>query len=211
MQYLKPKQYYVDLYDKHTVERCRRAEKRSSDTDVPEAKKVTKREAKAIVNHVNELMLTFEKGERWANKDKTINDWMERDRKKDEFIESANAPEDIRCLTCRNHLKVESKQLWHGGSDEDERILFMYECPNQCLPRRAFFNDGEEWRSKPHLCTKCNNPTKSEVSDDDVKMVTTYTCPSCKYVEVDEYEWSKQEDEYDEHFAADRDRFCLSE
>jgi len=175
MEYLKPKQYYIDLYDKRTVEICRRAENRSTDTDVPEAKKVSKKEAKAIVNHVNELMLTFEKGERWAKKDQTINDWMQRDRQRDEFLESANPPEDIRCLTCRNHLKVDSKQLWHGEDDKEDRILFMYECPNQCLPRRAFFNDGEEWRSKPHLCIKCSSPTKAEVSDDEVKMVTTYT------------------------------------
>lgn len=211
MRYLKPKQYYIDLYDKHTVERCRRFESDKTIPDVPEGKKVSKKELKAINDWAHDLMLTFEKGERWSNKDRTIHDWMERDRKRDEFLESANPPEDIRCLTCRNQLKVDFKQLWHGDEDKEDRILFMYECPNKCLPRRAFFNDGEEWRSKPHLCVKCKSPTKSEVNDDKVKMITTYTCTRCMHVEVDEYEWSKKEDEYDEHFAADRDRFCLSE
>lgn len=77
MLHLKPKQYYINLYDKYTAERCRRAENRPTETDVPRDKKVTKKEAKAVVNYVNNLMLTFEKGERWANRDKTINDWME--------------------------------------------------------------------------------------------------------------------------------------
>lgn len=198
-EYLKSKQYYIDLYDKHTVETCRRFESNRTVPDVPRGKKVSKKEAEAISNWAHDLMLTFEKGERWSNKDRTIHDWMERDRKRDEFLESANPPEDIRCLTCRNQLKVDFRQLWHGDENKEDRILFMYECPNKCLPRRAFFNDGEEWRSKPHLCVKCKSPTRHETTDNKVKMVTTYTCINCKHIEVDE------------HFAADRDRFCLSE
>jgi len=211
IEHLKSKQYYIDLYDKHTVERCRRLEKNQSETEIPKDKKVTKKEAEAVKNYVHELMLTFEKGERYLNKEKTINEWMERDRQRDELLESARPPEDIRCLTCRNRLAVLDKQLWHGDEDKSDRVLFMFECPNKCLPRRAFFNDGEEWRSKPHLCVKCANPTKEAVTDDKEKMITTYTCTKCKHVETDEYVWSKTEDEYDEHFAEDRDRFCLTE
>jgi len=210
MEYLKTRQYYVDLYDKHTVEKCRRIESYKGENP-PKAKGITKKEAKAASDWAHELMLIFEKGERWANRDRTINDWMDRDRQRDEFLESANPPEDIRCLTCRNQLKVDSRQLWHGDEGKEDRILFMYECPNKCLPRRAFFNNGEEWRSKPHLCIKCSVPTKAEMIDDKIKMVTTYTCSSCKHVEVDEYVWSKKDDEYDKNFATDRDRFCLTD
>jgi len=211
IQYLKPKQYYIDLYDKHTVERCRRFDSNRTVPDVPRGKKISKQEAEVVSNWAHDLMLTFEKGERWANKDKTIHEWMERDRQRDELLESANPPEEIRCLTCRNHLTVDSKQLWHGDEKKLDRVLFIFECPNKCLPRRAFFNDGEEWRSKPHLCIKCNSATTHEVTDDKVKMITTYTCSNCKYAEVDEYVWSKKEDEYDEHFVTDRERFCLTE
>lgn len=211
MQYLKPKQYYIDQYDTFTVETCRRLESNRTIPDVPRGKKVSKAEVEAISNWAHDLMLTFEKGERWANKDRVISEWMERDRQKDHLLETAEPPEDIRCLTCKNHLKVESKHLWDSDDNKSDRVLFMFECPNKCLPRRAFFNDGQEWRSKPHLCTRCSNPTKTEVKDDKKKMVTTYTCTSCKHVEVDEYVWSKKEDEYDEHFAADRDRFCLTD
>jgi len=38
-QHLKPQQYYSDLYDKHTVEQCRRTEqsfkKQDTDPEVP--------------------------------------------------------------------------------------------------------------------------------------------------------------------------------
>lgn len=210
-QHLKQKQYYIDLYDKHTVEMCRYFESNKVSPDVPKGKKVDVKQLQAITDWAEDLMLTFKKGERWENKNKTINEWMEKDRQRDELLESTNPPEDIRCLTCRNQLKVDSKQLLHGDDKKPDRILFIFECPNKCLPRRTFFNDGEEWRSKQHVCAQCRGVTKHKVTDDNVKMVTTYTCVSCKYVEVDEYEWSKKEDEYDEHFAADRDRFCLSD
>ncbi|MCB9815841.1 hypothetical protein H6786_00460 [Candidatus Nomurabacteria bacterium] len=211
MEYLKPKHYYTDLYDKHTVERCRRIESTNSMPDADRPKKVSKKEAEAINDWAHNLILTFEKGSRWSNKEKTINDWMERDRRRDELLESAKAPEDIRCLTCRNRMEPNHRQLWHGDEDKPDRVLFMYDCPNQCLPRRAFFDDGKEWRSTPHLCARCGNPTNHTVSDDKEKMVTTYTCPTCHHVEVDEYVWNKPEDEYDEHFATDRDRFCVSD
>jgi transcription elongation factor Elf1 len=211
MQYLKPNQYYIDLYDKFTVEKCRRLESNRTIPDVPRGKKVSKKEAEAISNWANDLMLTFEKGERWANKSRIINEWMDNDRQKDTLLESAQPPEDVRCLTCRNHLTVDSKHLWDSEDNKSDRVLFMFECPNKCLPRRAFFNDGQEWRSKPHLCVRCSSHTTTEVTDDKKKIITTYTCQSCKHVEVDEFERSIKEDDYDENFATDRDRFCLTD
>ncbi len=211
IQHLKDKQYYIDLYDKHTVERCRGMEKRYVEDDPPPRnKKMSKEQDRAIREWAHNLMLTFEKGERYLNRDKTINDWMEADRKKDELYENAKAPDDIRCLTCRNRLTPTFKELWYE-TDKPERVLFMYDCPNKCLPRRAFFNDGEEWRIKQHVCKECGSPTRHTADDDGTKLITTYTCTKCKHIERDEMVWTKHEDEYDEHFAEDRDRYCLSE
>ena len=209
--YLKNHQYYIDLYDKHTVELCRSIERNRVVPEVPKRLKVSKQEAIAVSDTFHNFHLKLTKGERYLKKDETIAQWMNADRARDELLESATPPEDIRCLTCWNRLSVIHKDLWHGDTNTPERVLFMYECPNQCLPRRAFFNDGEEWKRKPHRCSHCTHETKQTMSDDGVTMVTTYTCPQCKYVEADEYVWSKQTDEYDEHFAADRDRFCLTE
>lgn len=210
-EHLKPKQHYIDLYDKHTVERCRRREERFLADDAPRDKKMSKEQVEAVKEWAHNLVLTMEKGERYLNRDKTIQDWMDEDRRKDDLYENAQAPEDIRCLTCRNRLTPTYKELWYEG-DKPERVLFMYDCPNKCLPRRAFFNDGEEWRVKPHVCKNCSTPTTHTAEDDGKKLITTYTCSKCKHVETDEFEWSlKKEDEYDEHFATDRDRYCLSE
>lgn len=186
-------------------------EKRYVKDDSPSRnKKMSKEQDRAIREWAHNLILTFERGERYLNRDKTIQEWMASDQTLDDLYENAQAPEDIRCLTCRNRHTPTFKQLWHDG-DKPERVLFMYDCPNKCLPRRAFFNTGEEWRIKQHVCKQCDSPTKHTADDDGTKLVTTYTCAKCKYIERDEMVWPKHEDEYDEHFAEDRGRYCLSE
>ncbi len=210
---LKSYQYYADLYDRFTVERCRRSEEFfKKDKDEKELSEgVTKEQTAAIKNFALELCLRIEAGERYINREKTIREWMDRDRKKDELYESAQPPEDIRCLTCRNRLKVTWKDLWSLG-DKEDRVLFMFDCPNKCLPRRAFFNDGEEWRTDPDPCLKCSMPlTKTSEEKTDGYLVIS-TCSSCGNVEREEHEWFKpKEEEIDLSFAKDRDRFCLTE
>lgn len=212
-KYLKSQQNYVDLYDQHTVDMCRRTEQsfKNKDTDPPLAKGITEEEAKGVKRFAMKWYLHMEMGERYLNKEKTIQEWMETDRRKDELYESAQAPEDIRCLTCRNRLKPTFKELW-SEIDKPDRVLFMYDCPNQCLPRRAFFSDGEEWRVKPILCPKCDTALDHKTDDNGEKLVTTRTCSKCGYSESDEMVWThKKDDGVDESFAKDRDRFCMTD
>ena len=61
------------------------------------------------------------------------------------------------------------------------------------------------------MCLTCNLVLKHKAVDDKKKLVITYSCPKCKYVEHDEIVWSeKKEEKLDENFAVDRDRFCLT-
>ncbi|MFA6608446.1 MAG: hypothetical protein WCT07_00860 [Candidatus Paceibacterota bacterium] len=210
--YLKDRQEYIDRYDRMTVGRCRRLEKsyNEKDTSLPKVKGVSKKQAEHMRKVVADLFLHFETGEMYLNKEKTIQEWMDSDRKRDELYESAQAPEDMRCLTCRNRLKPTFKELWSELNKED-RVLFMYDCPNQCLPRRAFFSDGEEWRVKPDLCPHCNSLLKRSEKNTSEKLVTTFTCSKCKYSKTEDYIWTKKEaEDIDENFAIDRDRFCLT-
>ncbi|KND50519.1 MAG: hypothetical protein AB202_02615 [Parcubacteria bacterium C7867-007] len=208
---LKSYQHYADLYDRFTVERCRELEALSireiTDEELPEG--ITKERAGAIMKWACDMRVRFTAGERYLKREETIRDWMDRDRKKDELYESAEAPEDIRCLTCRNRMKPTCKDLW--DLDDKERVLFMYDCPNQCMPRRAFFNDGEEWRTKPKLCVNCTEPVITTSEERPNGYATVNTCTECGHLQTDEHEWHKEEDVYDENFAKDRDRFCLTE
>ena len=212
-KYLKSHQYYSDLYDRHTVDMCRRTEQsfKDKDTDPPLAEGITEEEAKGVKKFAMKWYLHMEMGERYLNKEKTIQEWMETDRRKDELYESAQAPEDIRCLTCRNRLKSTFKELW-SEIDKPDRVLFMYDCPNKCLPRRAFFSDGEEWRVKPILCPTCDIALDQKADDNGEKLITTRNCSKCGYSESDEMVWThKKDDGVDENFANDRDRFCMTD
>lgn len=210
---LKPHQHYIGTYDRHTVEMCRRTEQLfdKDDTPLPKTKGVSKKQAERVEAWAKEWYLHMKTGDRYLNKEKTIREWMDADRKRDELMESTEVPEGIRCLSCRNLVKPGFKQLW-SDLDKPDRILFMYDCPNKCFPRRAFFSDGEEWRIKPDLCPSCDVPLDHKADDNGKKLVTTRTCPKCKYVETDEYEWThKKEEVFDANFAKDRDRFCLTD
>ncbi|MEX0909750.1 MAG: hypothetical protein WDZ75_00470 [Candidatus Paceibacterota bacterium] len=217
MMYLKPKQHYIDRYDELTVEKCRRLEKTHQEglkKDPPKVKgkKIPKKAAAHVRDYAHHFMMFFEKGEAYVNKEKTIQKWMERDRALDELLDSAKPPEDIRCLTCRSLTKVTNKHIHSEGIDEKDRVLFMFECPNGCLPYRAFFNDGEEWKSKPILCPKCKSDMDHDVQRKGNTITTIDTCTNCKYVAKDSFTLSSEEEKkVDKNYAKDRDRFCLSD
>lgn len=211
MTYLKDETYYSDLYDRFTVERCRRLEEQWKEKDAnPQDDKEETEEEKRMEKVVRELFIFAETGERYLDKKQRIREWMERDQRYDDLYENAQAPADIRCLMCRSRVIPGHKQLW-TETDKPDRMLFIYDCPNNCLPHRMFFSDGEEWRRKPKPCPKCLADLEEKIEDDTKKMITTSTCTKCDYTNVDEYEWSyNKEEEIDLNFPKDRDRFCLT-
>ena len=215
MKHLRPEIYYNDLYDRFTVEECRRFEKQFQQSNYPEKNKakgqLRKKFAKEVVDPT---IMYFVKAERFADKEKTIRKWMDRDRKLDEFFETAEAPKHIHCLTCGRLMKVIYKDLRQAVfDDEKNRVLFMYECPNKCLPRRAFFDDGKEYVPKPHLCPKCQNHLEEKKGKQlKNKIVINEICHNCGYKHKRIYKFSNpKKKKIDSNFAKDRAHFCLSE
>ena len=214
---LKDKQYYIDLYDRHTVDRCRDLERIYSEPMKNPPLIKGKQPSKKMMDTVSKMglqwVMMFETGERYLNKENTIREWMDNDKREDELYETAEAPENIRCLTCRNILKPTFKQLW-SENGKTTRVLFMYDCPNKCLPRRAFFSDSEEWRIKPDPCPNCGTSLKHKDATTEEKFITIFICPNskCGYSKNSEIVRTvKQDEKIDEKFSTDRDRFCLSD
>lgn len=215
-KYLKDRQHYIDLYDRHTVERCRNLERLYSEPiknpPLISGKKPSKQMTESVTKMALNWSMMFETGERYLNKEKTIQEWIDTDKRKDDLYENVQAPDNIRCLTCRNLLKATFKDLWSREGKEN-RMFFMYDCPNKCLPRRAFFSDGEEWRPQPDPCPNCHTPLRPKDASTKDKFITEYACPNskCRYTKTSEIEKTIERNEIDENFAADRDRFCLTE
>ena len=65
------------------------------------------------------------KGERYCRKKLAIQEWIERDRKRDEKLANAQEPQDMLCLDCSKRMRLEFKYLY--DFDEDNlRVLFFF-------------------------------------------------------------------------------------
>jgi hypothetical protein len=214
-KHLKDITYYGDLYDRHTVERCRRlVHLHSQPMKHPPlimGKKPSQRMIEVVSSMALDWSLMFEKGDRYIHKEEMIRDWMAKDEAKDRLYESAKPPAEVRCLKCRGIMNLLDKYLWSGGLNEPDRVLFMFDCPNGCVPRRAFYDNGEEWKSKPDLCLKCGKNLKVEDKTTEAKFITHYKCLSCGYAKTDELKrTANRKEKPDPDFEADRAKFCLS-
>lgn len=212
MQHLKEKQYYIDLYDKFTIERCREAVRYHEEIDdsiFEKAKeKPTPDEIARVKYATREMYLYFTTGEEYKAKSKTVNEWMERDRQLDHRVEVAEEPQLIRCKTCTSKMTCTSRDIWSST----DKVQFFFECPNKCLPHRIVYEDGTEYKSKPNLCEKCGHEMTHDSEKLNEHLVTTiYSCTKCDHSYTDELDLTPEEEVVDPEFEKDRERFCLSE
>ncbi|MEK7554430.1 MAG: hypothetical protein AAB518_00375 [Patescibacteria group bacterium] len=215
-KYLRPKQEYIDRYDRYTVEKCRWWLSHSIDTKSlakdPNEKKLSEKEEKQALAYINHLHNYFYTGERYIKKEETIREWMREDEARDKFFEAAKAPENITCLTCGRLTFVSSKHLNMGWDKKPDTILFFYDCPLGHIPHRAFYENGEEFRHDPPRCPKCKTPVNEEDTVTDAAFITNVTCPKCDYTDTSEIKRTvHEESKPDPDYAKDRARFCLSE
>lgn len=213
MTHLRPRQEYLDRYDRSTVEDCRRRENFHKNYEPPE--ELAKKASKAFFDGVAEMGihydLLFTTLHWWEKKERAIQDWMDADAHKDEMLEHARATAGIRCLKCWSSLTSDEKYI-HDWDDKPMRVLFLYTCPKGCLPHRSFFSDGEEYRREPDLCPKCDTElTRKRERVEGGKVIITDTCPKCGHSVVDEMDIAVKEWKPDAEYEKDRARFCLSE
>jgi transcription elongation factor Elf1 len=209
-KYLKPYQHYADLYDRFTVDQCRRIEKSTEHYKNLKLKKGVEKITRSLAVAVDEIHLYIIRGERYLEKRQTIEKWMESDKRRDELFESAKGPASVTCLTCGRLMYEVSKDLW-TNIDKPDRVLFMYECPLKHIPLRAFYDNGEERRITPDLCSKCGAEMVSSAEKKKNKLVLVNTCKKCGNEERSEIDTTKKEEKVDENFIKDRERFCMTQ
>lgn len=103
MKYLKNHNYYNDLYDKFTIQDCLKIEQ--SDISQSDIVKARSEKEQAQVNHLYKnvwipVELYYAKAMRAAQKEETIKEWMDRDRKKDQKLLQAYEPQNKKCIAC---------------------------------------------------------------------------------------------------------------
>jgi len=223
MEYLKNKQYYIDLYDLHTIEECldlcQIYKKGFSEKErLEKFKRYTKKSFNREMEKVFNLYLNVLKGERYENKEKTIQEWMERDRKVQEKYDDTPIPNNVKCQKCGGEMKMIMKDLLDSYGN-NPYMQFMFEC-SKCNKRRSVLEDGSDWVYEKPKCPKCKSELKTEIkfNDKDDATIFTETCPSCGYKNVDISDHKKFKSECEARAKKEkellekyRDEFCLSD
>lgn len=179
--YLKSEQYYYDLYDRFTIERCKNfstnvgnSPKWNEEKD-DKKREIMKQWAAIVMNVAVECM----KGDRYTERETTVQKWIQEDKAKDTWLENAQPPKDIYCTYCNSLMNVELREL---GIEDEKRVLFMYRCP-RCNKGRAFYDNGDEWHYEPPNCPKCSTQYKAIDKTEGRRIITLFTCPRCDYHE----------------------------
>lgn len=216
--YLRERQFYEDIYDRHTVEDARRDmvyyEKFYAELieELPEGDTIDMPRNAVVANAFYMQAVGLELLHRYENREQYIKDWMSKDEAKDNQIASARLTEEPFCHHCsKTVLRITDKSLMHrdGKYDDPEEVLFMLRCPH-CDKNSAFWEDGTAWKVKPTICAKCQSEEVTHKTTRTKKAITiTYTCTSCKHIFKDKFDLSEKEEKPDPDFDKDRAHYCL--
>jgi hypothetical protein len=221
VEYLKPEQFYIDLYDLFTINHCldkirfyQKAYKEHSSDD--QIKDLPDEEKQKGFSYYLNLELFSTKANRYKNKMISIDEWVERDTKYQEKYDNTPEP-TFYCPNCKIQSISTFKTLINYLDNEPARMLFFMECP-KCNKREGVYDNSEIRITKPDLCPKCGKETTySSKNKGDIYTITT-KCKSCSYknVEVEDFEKSKAEREQKEKddislLEKYRKEFCLDD
>lgn len=220
MGYLKNDQYYLDLYDLHTIEECLDYYWSIKDGFTKErATRFARYSEEKFQQEVDKCLsrlLFVLKTKRYQHKKETIQEWMDKDRQRQEKYDNALPPQNILCKDCHSPTTVTFKDL-HDSYGPDARMTFIFGC-TKCKKRQILYEDGTEWEYDPPKCPKCKRPLKTDLK---IKgNITTFTskCQKCGYKDksVDDHSkfWREQEAKEKrgkELLEKHRSDFCLSD
>jgi hypothetical protein len=74
----------------------------------------------------------------------------------------------------------------------------------------VYYEDGTEYQRKKVLCTQCQSEATTEYQRAGKEISIVITCPKCGKVETEPLATEKST-ALDQHYAADRERFCMSD
>ena len=207
MDYLNEEQYYVDLYDLHTIGECLDYFNSIRDGFIKDRKtafqKYTDEKFEGEVDKCLSRMLYFIKGERYKRKEETIKEWMDRDSLMQEKYDNTPPPWNIHCKKCGSDTTMTYKDL-HNSYEPDARMMFMFECV-KCKKRQWIFEDGSEWVHDSPTCPKCSSPLKTSMKNKDEVLTTIYTCSKCSYSKKEVDDFKKSQKEREEKEAHDKE------
>ena len=214
VNHLKDRQEYEDHYDQHTVEIARWYEEQAAKREDQDGNKIPER----VNNMVTRFLLYHYTGERWKNRDETINKWMEDDRSSDKVYENTAIPDNVCCFMCDVAMEFLHKSLNHDFEKKGKSMEFFFSCEDCEVGLKI--KEGKRERIIPWMCPNCKRRMKQEKKRAGEKLWWKDSCDFCDYEKSGEMDLSiKQEEEPKpkptkeevKRFREDRLRFCLTD
>lgn len=212
-KHLKDRSYYEDLYDSITVRHCRSME------DLVIKREYKNEQEKDSFRRLMNFDLFFQKGERALKRDKTVDEWMQEDRKLDQHFDNAKTPQNVICKFCDKPMILFDKSFRTGIGKSPNRVQFIFHC-NPCKVGRLIYDTGEIKEFIPWKCPNCGRKLQDLGKEEGSMIYVHMKCDFCRYEDKHTVDLSeKVEEEIEEESSAeellqyklDKDRFCLSE
>jgi len=213
-QHLKDRSHYEDMYDKFTVDWCRRFEEPRpiSDEELKD-KELSFSQIQWLHDLSTDWLLFQEAGNRFLRREETIQEWMERDKRRDRMVEQAQVPL-VRCPSCGKAMECVYTDV-RSDIDSDREWLEFFLCCKPCKQGKDVYENGSEVPRKPILCEKCNREVETDIKKKNGKRYYIETCKHCGHVEetlsaIDERKKEPTQEEID-RYEHDKKRFCLTD
>lgn len=204
-KYLKERSHYEERYDRFTVELGRDYDHNIDlGTEVIPAKgRRNQLTLHAVMPNpfLNHVLLS-----RFDEREKTIEEWMKRDRKRDEALENTPEPR-VMCPKCTTRLDCFSRDF----SPDANGVIFRMGCL-PCHKTYRVSETGYIFPRKRITCVKCQKTTHSSVEENGKITVFIDTCIRCGHAErtvIEDKPEQPQETEIErQRYERDKKLYC---
>ena len=219
MEYLRDLQYYEDQYDLYTIKECLRHVDllRNTSKEIHTRKELdhlSEGEKDNQFGMLGNWLLMNVKIQRYKDRESRIEEWVQKDREKQNLQDNTPEPKNIMCTKCNRKMIGIDRHL-SSFIDSPDRVLFFFKC-DDCNSRKLVYENGEERERKPQLCELCNSELIIDLQEDKGIETWTTSCTSCDYQEVEtvdrklEEQKRKKEDSDNKNLLKKyRNTYCL--
>jgi len=213
-QHLKDRPYYEDMYDRHTVEMCRRYEEPRpiSKSEQGSEEQLSPAQIQWCHDLSSDWILFQTVGDRYLKREESIERWILKDQRSDEMLENARIPL-VSCSSCGERMECVYKHI-NFDIDSDREWIEFFLCCKPCKQGKDVYENGTEVPRKPILCIKCNREVETDTKKKNGKRYYIETCKHCGHIEETESVIGKKKDptaEEIKRFEYDKQRFCLND
>lgn len=183
-QYRKSDQYYIDEYDRRTIEILRQLDDRPGNFDPPRMYTLSNpEEFRELVDRTTAQLEYNNTGAiRARNRDECIRSRISEDEHKDRMLRLTPAPENVRCNTCGERMNLYTHLFRINHNAE---LVYLFDCPNNHdRKRKAVYPNGKEWIIPERRCNYCGGLILTKTKKTKKTITLTDTCEKCDKKEV---------------------------